>query len=202
MPALEDAGVAARTRAIGGNVLVAGLVSFFTDVSSEMIVPVLPLFLTSTLRAPMAAVGLIEGVAESAASLLRVFAGWLSDRAGRRKPLIVAGYGLSNASKPLLALTGSWGQVLAVRLADRLGKGVRGAPRDALIADSVTAGRRGLAFGFHRSLDTLGAAVGPLVAFAVLARAPERYRMVFWIAAIPGTCGRSRGGGGLARPRG
>ncbi len=173
-------------RVIGGNVLVSGLVSFFTDISSEMIVPVLPLFLTVTLRAPVAAVGLIEGVAESTASILRVFAGWLSDRAGRRKPLVVAGYALSNLTKPLLAVVGSWPQVLAVRFVDRFGKGVRGAPRDALIADSVPSVHRGLAFGFHRAMDTAGAALGPLLAFAVLALLPENYRAVFWIAAVPG----------------
>ena len=169
-----------------GNVLVSGLVSFFTDVSSEMIVPVLPLFVTTVLGATMTAVGLIEGVAESTASVMRSFAGLLSDRLGRRKPLIVFGYGLSNITKPLLALTGSWAQVLGIRFADRLGKGIRGAPRDALIADSVAADRRGLAFGFHRSLDTAGAALGPLVAFATLAIVPDNYRAVFWIATIPG----------------
>ncbi len=175
-----------RLRLLGGNVLVAGLVSFFTDISSEMIVPVLPLFLAVTLRAPVAAVGLIEGIAESTASILRVFSGWLSDRAGRRKPLVVAGYTLSNLTKPLLAVAGTWPHVLAIRFVDRLGKGVRTAPRDALIADSVVAERRGLAFGFHRAMDTAGAAVGPLLAFAVLALAAENYRAVFWTAAVPG----------------
>ena len=129
--------------ALTGNVLVSGLVSFFTDVSSEMIVPVLPLFVTGVLGASMTAVGLIEGVAESTASVMRSFAGLLSDRLGRRKALIVFGYSLSNVTKPLLALTGSWGQVLAIRFGDRLGKGIRGAPRDALIADSVAAEHRG-----------------------------------------------------------
>jgi len=149
-------------------------------------VPVLPLFVTAVLGASMTAVGLIEGVAESTASVMRSFAGLLSDRFGRRKALIVFGYSLSNVTKPLLALTGSWGQVLAIRFGDRLGKGIRGAPRDALIADSVAADRRGLAFGFHRSLDTAGAALGPLIAFATLAIMPENYRAVFWIATIPG----------------
>src|SRR2546427_8189472 len=130
-----------------------------------MIVPVLPLFVTAVLGASMTAVGLIEGVAESTASVMRSFAGLLSDRFGRRKALIVFGYSLSNVTKPLLALTGSWGQVLAIRFGDRLGKGIRGAPRDALIADSVAAERRGLAFGFHRSLDTAGGGPGPPVAF-------------------------------------
>lgn len=148
--------------------------------------PVLPLFLTTVLGAPMTVVGLIEGIAESTASVLRTFAGWLSDRIGRRKPLLIFGYSLSNLTKPLLALTGSWQQVLLIRFVDRMGKGVRGAPRDALIADSVTPEQRGLAFGFHRSLDTVGAAIGPLVAFAVLAARPDDYRAVFWVATIPG----------------
>src|SRR3989449_6789552 len=168
-----------------GNVLVSGLVSFFTDVSSEMIVPVLPLFVTAVLGASMTAVGLIEGVAESTASVMRSFAGLLSDRFGRRKALIVFGYSLSNVTKPLLALTGSWGQVLAIRFGDRLGKGIRGAPRDALIADSVAAERRGLAFGFHRSLDTAGRRLAPPVAFRTLAPLPRRYLGVFLIATPP-----------------
>jgi MFS family permease len=168
------------------NVVVAGFVSLFTDVSSEMIVPVMPLFLTSVLGAPMAAVGLIEGVAESTASVLRVFSGWLSDRAGRRKLLILAGYGLSNLTKPLLALASAWPQVLALRYADRFRKGVRGAPRDALIADSVDASVRGRAFGFHRAMDTTGAAIGPLLAAATLALTAGDPRAVFWLASVPG----------------
>jgi len=165
---------------------VAGVVSFFTDVSTEMIVPVLPLFLSATLKSPVLAIGLIEGIAESTGSVLRIFAGQLSDRTGRRKPLVVVGYALSNITKPLLALAGSWGHVLAIRFVDRVGKGIRTAPRDALIADSVPPDRRGIAFGFHRAMDTAGAALGPLVAFATLAVLPENYRAVFWIAAIPG----------------
>lgn len=172
--------------ALPRNVVVAGMVSLFTDVSSEMIVPVLPLFLTGVLGAPLVAVGLIEGVAESTASVLRVFSGWLSDRAGRRKPLIVAGYGLSNLTKPLLALTGAWPQVLALRFADRFGKGVRGAPRDALIADSVDAAVRGRAFGYHRAMDTTGAAIGPLLAAGTLALTAGDARAVFWLASVPG----------------
>ncbi|HEV8637398.1 MAG TPA: MFS transporter [Chloroflexota bacterium] len=168
------------------NVLAAGVVSFFTDVSSEMIVPVLPLFLTGTLGASASVVGLIEGVAESTASLLRVFAGWISDRTGRRKPLILLGYTLSNLAKPLFALATAWPQVLAVRFADRFGKGIRGAPRDALIADSVDPSIRGRAFGFHRSMDTAGAALGPLLAAAVLALSANNPRAVFWLAALPG----------------
>jgi len=168
------------------NVIAAGMVSLFTDISSEMIVPVLPLFLTMVLGAPVAAVGLIEGVAESTASVLRVFAGWLSDRSGRRKPLILLGYGLSNLTKPLLALSAAWPQVLAIRFLDRAGKGIRGAPRDALLADSVAPSVRGRAFGFHRSMDTTGAAIGPLLAAATLALTGGNPRAVFWLAAIPG----------------
>ena len=145
-------------RTMPRNVIAAGMVSLFTDISSEMIVPVLPLFLTMVLGAPIAVVGLIEGVAESTASVLRAFAGWLSDRTGRRKPLILVGYGLSNLTKPLLALSAAWPQVLAIRFLDRAGKGIRGAPRDALLADSVAPSVRGRAFGFHRSMDTTGAA--------------------------------------------
>lgn len=177
---------APRARLISGNILVAGIVSFFTDVSTEMIVPVLPLFLSITLQAPALTIGLIEGVAESTASVLRIVAGRLSDRTGQRKPLVMAGYALSNLTKPLLALTGSWGQVLTIRFIDRVGKGLRGAPRDALIADSIAPEHRGFAFGFHRAMDTAGAALGPLVAFGTLALLPENYRAVFWVATIPG----------------
>ncbi|MBI3973972.1 MAG: MFS transporter [Chloroflexi bacterium] len=173
-------------RRLPRNVIAAGVVSFFTDVSSEMIVPVLPLFLTLVLGAPVAAIGLIEGIAESTASVLRVFAGWLSDRSGKRKPLMLLGYGVSNLSKPLLALTVAWPQVLAIRFADRFGKGIRGAPRDALIADSVDPAIRGRAFGFHRSMDTAGAAVGPLLAAGTLALTANDPRAVFWLASVPG----------------
>jgi MFS family permease len=174
------------------NVVVAGIVSLLTDISSEMIVPVLPLFLTIVLGAPVAAVGLIEGVAESTASVLRVFSGWLSDRAGKRKPLILVGYGLSNLTKPLLALAGAWPHVLALRFADRFGKGIRTAPRDALIADTVDPSVRGRAFGFHRAMDTTGAAIGPLLAAGTLAltsgsaNPTGNPRAVFWLASVPG----------------
>jgi len=172
--------------ALPRNVLAAGLVSFFTDISSEMIVPVLPIFLTAVLGAPVTAVGLIEGVAESTASIVRVFAGSISDRTGRRKPLMLFGYGLANLTKPLLAISTAWPQVLAIRFVDRFGKGIRAAPRDALIADSVDASVRGRAFGFHRGLDTAGAAVGPLLASATLAFAGDNPRVVFWLASVPG----------------
>ncbi|MCL6517077.1 MAG: MFS transporter [Alicyclobacillus sp.] len=165
---------------------VTGLVSLFTDLSSEMIVPVLPLFLTAVLHVQAGEIGVIEGIAESTASVLKLFSGWLSDQMGRRKPLMLAGYGFSNLIKPLFAVCTSWGQVLFIRFADRFGKGVRGAPRDALIADAATEADRGRAFGFHRAMDTLGAALGPLTAFAVLAALPGHYRMVFWVSAVPG----------------
>lgn len=168
------------------NVWIAGLVSLFTDISSEMLVPVLPLFLKNVLGAPMEVIGLIDGLAEFTASLMKAVSGWLSDRFGRRKPLMILGYSLSNALKPLLGFTAGWGQVLTIRLADRFGKGVRGAPRDALIADSSAPEERGRAFGLHRAMDTLGAAIGPLAAFAILAKWPEQYRVVFWWAVAPG----------------
>ncbi|HYF95200.1 MAG TPA: MFS transporter [Symbiobacteriaceae bacterium] len=168
------------------NVWYAGLVSLFTDISSEMLVPVLPLFLANVLGAPVRAIGLIEGLAEAMASLMKAFSGWLSDRTGRRKPLMVAGYSLSNFLKPLLGFTGGWGQVLAIKLADRFGKGLRGAPRDALIADSTPVEGRGRAFGFHRAMDTVGAAVGPLLAALILWVGPGQYRWVFWAAIVPG----------------
>jgi len=164
-----------------------GIVSLLTDASSEMIYPVLPLFLSNVLGAPVTAIGLIESLAEAAASFMKVGSGWLSDRVGRRKPLIALGYTLSNVAKPLLALTQTWPAVLVLRVADRLGKGIRTAPRDALIAESATEAERGRSFGVHRALDTLGAAIGPFVAWAVLTLSPGAYRTIFIIAAIPGT---------------
>lgn len=168
------------------NVIVLGFVSFFADVSGEMIYPLVPIFLTAVLGAPMAVVGLIEGVAESTASLLKLASGWFSDRIGRRMPLVVVGYGLATVGKVLLALAYAWPVVLAARFVDRFGKGVRGSPRDALIADSTPADLRGRAFGLHRSMDTAGAVVGPLLALALVALLDDRLRVVFLLAAIPG----------------
>lgn len=167
-------------------VFVTGLVSLLTDLSSEMIVPVLPLFLTTVLHVQVTSIGLLEGIAESTASILKLFSGWFSDKLGKRKPLMVFGYGLSNLIKPLFALSTSFSQVLAIRFIDRFGKGMRGAPRDALIADSTSKEERGKAFGFHRAMDTLGAAIGPFVAFFVLSSFHENYRLIFWISSIPG----------------
>ncbi len=171
------------------NVIALGFTSLLTDVSSEMLVPILPLFITVTLGASAMSLGLVEGVAECAASLLRTTSGWLSDRMGRRKPLVVAGYALSGAAKAAIGFAAGWPAVLALRGADRLGKGLRTPPRDALIADSTAAADRGRAFGLHRAMDTMGAAIGPLVAWALLARwqslGGEAYRRVFFVSAIP-----------------
>ena len=168
------------------NVVLLGVTSFFADVSTEMIYPIVPIFLTTTLGAPVAAVGLIEGVAESTASLMKLVSGWLSDRLGRRLPLVISGYGLAAAGKLVLAAAYAWPVVLLARFIDRFGKGMRGSPRDALIADSTPAALRGRAFGLHRSMDTAGAVVGPLLGLALVALLDERLRLVFLIAAVPG----------------
>lgn len=171
---------------ISGNVLILGLVSLLTDISSEMIYPLLPLFVTSVLGAGPAILGMIEGVAESTAALLKLVSGIVSDRVEGRKGLVVAGYGLSSLSRPLVAMAASPLFVLLVRFFDRIGKGIRTSPRDALIADSTDAAMRGKAFGFHRSLDHTGAIVGPLLATGLLAWFVSDLRTVFWLAAIPG----------------
>ncbi|HXV19699.1 MAG TPA: MFS transporter [Desulfuromonadales bacterium] len=173
-------------RGISGNVLILGLVSFLTDVSSEMIYPLLPLFLTAVLGAGPAFLGVIEGVAESTAALLKLVSGIWSDRVRRRKPLVLAGYGISSLVRPLVAVATGPLAVLVIRFADRIGKGVRTSPRDALIADSVGPGLRGRAFGFHRAMDHAGALVGPLLAAALLATWVSDLRIVFALAAIPG----------------
>ncbi len=187
MPDSPDSREPERPPKTPRNVRMMGIVSLLTDASSEMIYPVLPLFLANVLGAPVAAIGLIESLAEATASFMKVGSGWLSDRVGRRKPLIALGYTLSNVAKPVLALTATWPGVLVLRLADRLGKGIRTAPRDALIAESAAEGQRGRSFGVHRALDTLGAAIGPFVAWAVLTMQPGAYRTIFVISAIPGT---------------
>lgn len=171
---------------ITGNVLVLGLVSFFTDVSSEMIYPLLPLFLTQVLGAGPAFLGVIEGIAESTASLLKLFSGILSDRMHGRKGLVLFGYSLSALMRPLIGSAVSPFMVLLIRAGDRVGKGVRTSPRDALIADSVDPSVRGKAYGFHRSMDHAGALVGPLIATGLLAWFVTGVRQVFWLAALPG----------------
>ncbi|MEN3002087.1 MAG: MFS transporter [Armatimonadota bacterium] len=165
-------------------VLALGAVSLLNDISSEMIYPLLPLFLAQ-LGASVAFIGLIEGIAETTASLLKLVSGWLADRFGKYKQLTAFGYGLSVLTRPLLALATAPWQVLGLRFADRLGKGLRTAPRDALIAHATQPLHRGLAFGFHRGMDNLGAAIGPLLASGILLLAPHDYRLVFWLAVVP-----------------
>lgn len=183
---------AAAAAGIPKNVVLLGLVSLCTDISSEMLYPIVPVFLTAVLGAPMAAVGLIEGVAEATANILKIYSGWWSDRIGKRKPFVIGGYGLSAFSKPLLALATSWPSVLALRLADRTGKGLRSSARDALIADYTTEAQRGRAFGLHRAMDSLGAVAGPLIALYVMSRLGEdaaSYRTIFRWAFVPALLG-------------
>jgi MFS family permease len=176
-------------------------VSFFTDVSTEMIYPLLPVFLASVLGANASFIGAIEGVAETTASLLKLLSGWWSDKVGSRKILVVIGYGIATIVRPFTAATHSAGQVLGIRLTDRIGKGIRTSPRDALLADSAPAHARGRAFGFHAAADNAGAVLGPLLAFMILklqgvgsfdgtnrllAHDEQALRNVFWLAAVPG----------------
>jgi len=168
------------------NVFFTGLVSFFMDVSSEMIYPLVPLFLANVLGVNKSMIGLIEGIAEATASLLKVFSGWLSDRIGQRKNLMLAGYAISTLSRPIIALAGTWQQVLAYRFIDRVGKGIRTAPRDAIIAESAETTHLARAFSFHRSMDTMGAVVGPAIALILLQLYNNNYKMVFWLSMIPG----------------
>ena len=167
------------------NVFRLGIVSFATDIASEMAYPLIPIFLTSTLGAPVAALGVIEGVAEGTASSLKVVSGWLSDRVGRRKGLVAAGYALSVLGKALLALAFAWPQVFAARFVARFGKGVRTSPRDALIADGTPSSLLGRAFGFHRALDTAGAVVGPLIALLLVGAWGLSIRAVLLLALVP-----------------
>ncbi len=150
------------------NVWAVGLTSFFMDVSSEMVLNILPLFLANVLGVKTNIIGLIEGLAEATASILKLFSGWFSDKVGGRKWLAVLGYGLSAVTKPFFYFANTWGLIAGVRWVDRVGKGIRTAPRDALVADSVTKEARGLAFGFHRAMDTAGAMIGILIALLVV----------------------------------
>jgi MFS family permease len=163
-----------------------GWTSLFTDAATEMIYPLLPIYLSQVLRAGPASLGIIEGVAEGVNSLLKVLSGWWADRSGRRRRLVIAGYSLSGASRPLIALAGNWVHVLIIRALDRTGKGVRGAPRDALLAAFATPSTRGRIFGFHRAMDHTGAVVGPLMATVFLYFLPGEYRLLFALTAIPG----------------
>ena len=174
------------------NVTFLGVVSGLTDISSEMLYPIVPIFLTSVLGAPMSTVGFIEGVAESTASFLKIAGGVWSDKVGKRKPFVVCGYSLSAISKPVLALATTWHFVLFSRFIDRVGKGLRTSARDALIANSVEKQHWGKAFGFHRAMDTMGAALGPMAALLMLNMMPAaapNYRLIFITAFIPAVLG-------------
>lgn len=182
-----------KVRQLPRNVWAVSLTSFLNDISSEMVINILPLFLANVLGVRTSIIGVIEGVAEATASLLKVFSGWLSDKLGGRKWIAVAGYGISTLSKPFFYIANSWGMIAGVRWADRLGKGVRTAPRDALVADSIKPEQRGISFGFHRAADTGGAMVGILIAaFAVwlaqsnnLQLGESTFRTVVLISLIP-----------------
>lgn len=168
-----------------GNVLWLSIVSLLTDLSSEMIYPLLPFFLTNVLRAGPAFLGVIEGVAETTASMVKLASGWFSDRIGKRKPIVLVGYGLASFFRPLIAIATAPWHVLVIRFSDRIGKGLRGAPRDALIADTVPPELHGTAYGYHRAADHAGAVLGPLLASGLLLLMPGEYRLVFALAAIP-----------------
>jgi MFS family permease len=182
-----------RYRGLPRNVFAIGLVSLLNDASSEIIYPLLPIFLASSLGASARAIGTIEGLAESISSLLKLFAGYLSDRLAKRKLLVVAGYSVASIARPLLAFAQTWTQVLAIRLTDRIGKGIRTAPRDAMIADTVRVEQRGIAFGFHRAMDHAGAVVGPLVGYLLVilfvanAKSPTtgEFSKIFLAASVP-----------------
>jgi MFS family permease len=167
-------------------VWVLGWSSLFTDAATEMIYPVLPVYLSRVLGASAVSLGLIEGIAEATNSLLKVASGWASDRWTRRRPIVIAGYALSSAARPLIALTSTWPQVLLIRALDRTGKGIRGAPRDVMLAHFATPATRGRVFGFHRAMDHTGAILGPLIATAILFYAPGEYRLLFGLTLIPG----------------
>jgi MFS family permease len=176
----------ASTQHLPQTIWVLGWVSLLTDLGSEMVTSVMPLFLTQALNANSFDIGLIEGIAESTAAITKIFSGVFSDWLGQRKLLVLVGYGLAAGVKPLFAVATSSTLVLAARFVDRVGKGIRVAPRDALVADVVTPENRGAAYGFRQTLDTAGAFLGPIVAFAILAIAPGQFRLVFALACIPG----------------
>lgn len=175
-----------KNNALNPTVKKLGAVSFFADIASEMLYPITPIFLTSVLGASVTSVGIIEGIAESIASFLKTYSGSWSDSLSKRKPFILLGYFLGAISKPIIGLSHSWIGVLYARGLDRTGKGLRSAPRDALIAESVSPQNRGAAFGWHRGMDTFGAAVGPLIALTLLSANPKDLRSLYYWAVIPG----------------
>ncbi len=178
-----------KERGISKNVKILGFVSLFNDFASEMIYPIVPLFLTNVLGAPVAVVGLIEGLAEATASILKVVSGWLSDKFRKRKIFVFLGYSFSTISKLLIGLAYSWPLVLFARFLDRFGKGVRTSARDALITEYSSGSNRGLSFGYHRAMDTVGAVIGPLCAILLLSFFQGKMRPIFFIAFIPGLIG-------------
>lgn len=167
------------------NIILLGITSLLTDISSEMVYPLLPVYLVSRLGASPAILGLIEGVAESLASLLKVFSGYFSDKIKRRRPFTIFGYSCSTLGKFFLYISSGWGMVFLSRVIDRLGKGIRTAPRDALIADSAGVGKRGAAFGLHRAMDTLGAAIGVIAAYFLIVNYKDSFKHVFLVSLIP-----------------
>lgn len=167
------------------SVVALGFVSLLMDLSSEMIHSLLPLFLVTILGASPVAIGIIEGIAEATAAMVKIFSGTLSDRFQRRKPLILLGYGLAAVSKPLFPLANSVETVLTARFLDRIGKGIRGAPRDALIADVTPETQRGAAYGRRQAMDTIGAFLGPLAATLLMATTGDNFPLVFWVATLP-----------------
>jgi MFS family permease len=170
---------------ISRSAIIIGLVSFLSDSSSEMIYPVFPIFLTQVLHAPVTVVGLIEGLTNGIANIIPVLAGWLSDRSGKRKPVAFVGYVLSAVSRPAIGLANFWGVVLAARFVDRIGKGIRSAPKQALLAESATAGQRGRVFGYDRAMDYFGSVVGPLLCILFLSWFHISERSIFFIASVP-----------------
>jgi len=172
---------------LGRATIIIGFVSLLADVSSEMIYPLLPIFITQVLAAPASALGLIEGISVGTASIISGISGWISDRIGRRKPVAFAGYALTAVSRPMLAFAGSWPVVLGARFSERFGKGIRGAPRDALLAESAPAEDRGRAFGFERAMDSTGAVIGPLLGLLFVGAVGLGIRSVFLISCIPAT---------------
>ena len=167
------------------NVIALGFVSMFMDISSEMVHSVLPIFLTKTLGVTALAVGFLEGIAESTACIVKIFSGVISDRIGRRKPLLLLGYGLSTLTKPLFPLASGFSGILFARFSDRIGKGIRVAPRDALVADVTTPENRGNAYGLRQTMDTIGAFTGPTIAILLMLWRANNFRFVFWAAVIP-----------------
>ena len=169
------------------NVILLGLVSFFSDISAEMVYPIIPLYLTSTFGATPILIGLIEGIAESLASLLKVFSGYITDKWGKKKPIAFVGYAAGLVYKVALILAGSWGGVLGARVIDRVGKGIRTAPRDVMVCDSADENNLGKAFGIHKALDMAGSAIGIFISFLLLENSGKNiaYKELFTISIIP-----------------